>query len=103
MTKEKFTKREWVVFTEDESEHYLTTIDCGGMMTIPVITSAIDLSFCDGEERKANAHLIAAAPEMYELLLEISVFSSFKPDNKELQLIKVDIEKLLAKARGEHE
>ena len=38
MSEAKFTKREWAVITEPESEHYLTTVDCGGVMQLNVIT-----------------------------------------------------------------
>lgn len=46
-------------------------------------------------ELEANAHLIAAAPELYELLEEMS-------DYDECQRFKKQINQLLAKARGEH-
>ena len=48
------------------------------------------------EEFIANAHLIAAAPEMYRMLKEI------QEAHAEMDLFQ-DIEELLAKARGEHE
>lgn len=86
MTKEKFSKGGWVI---DER--------------ISGVIENEDGVICDVWSGTHDAHLIAAAPEMYDALQEISAFASFKPDNKELQLIKIDIEKLLAKARGEHE
>ncbi|WP_373092961.1 hypothetical protein [Zhongshania sp.] len=47
------------------------------------------------EERQANAHLIAAAPELYAMLAEIV-------DDGEISLHQiVRAEKALAKARGE--
>ena len=74
----KFTKREWAVITEPESEHYLTTVDCGGIMQLNVITSATDITFTESFERIANAHLIAAAPNLYHAL---------KRTNEELALL----------------
>lgn len=46
-----------------------------------------------GETAEANAHLIAAAPEMYEMLESISENPS--------ETNVIHIKKLLAKARGE--
>ena len=90
----EFTKRSWEICTEPESEHYLLTIDCGGVMKIHVITFATDITFAESIERKANAHLIAAAPEMYEFIERLS-------DLDECQMLKAEIKVLLAKARGE--
>lgn len=50
-------------------------------------------------ELEANAHLIAAAPEMYEILSAISDCIELGQTEA---LNAFDIEKLLAKARGEH-
>lgn len=103
--KEKFTKDEWVVSTEPESEHYLITVDCGESMSIPIITSALYLSYYDTEEREANAHLIAAAPDMYEMLKRIE--RHITESNNEIELADSivcnshEINKLLAKAIGE--
>ena len=90
----EFTKRSWEICTNPESEHYLLTIDCGGVMQIQVITSATDITFAESIERKANAHLIAVAPEMYEFIERLS-------DLDECQMLKAEIKHLLAKARGE--
>lgn len=50
-------------------------------------------------QHEPDAHLIASAPEMYEMLEELKeVF--FKNDSSDCTWN--DIEKLLAKARGEH-
>lgn len=94
MKETKFTKRDWCVVTDPDSEHYCLTVDCGGIMRINVITSATDITFSESIERTANAHLIAAAPEMYEMLESLA-------DQDECQMFKVEIAKLLAKARGE--
>ena len=47
---------------------------------------------CNDKER--NAHLIAAAPDMYELLEEITNYA-------ECSFLEKQINELLAKARGE--
>ena len=55
------------------------------------------------EEHEANAHLIAAAPELYEALDELAdlmqgvIEGDYKPDSFTLQVAKA----ALAKARGE--
>lgn len=54
-----------------------------------------DESDVECEQSKANAHLIAAAPELYGLLEEMS-------DYDECQRFKKQINQLLEKARGEH-
>ena len=66
MSESKFTKGPWELSTEPESEHYCLTVECGKVMRVNVITRATDISFAEGLERVANAHLIAAAPEMYK-------------------------------------
>lgn len=97
MIKANFTKREWVV--TDGAYPSFVNVDCGGMMDIAICWSATDLSFADGQERLANAHLIAAAPKMYKALQSImdSPYTDLKSEDFEM------IELVLAKARGEHE
>lgn len=51
------------------------------------------------EQSKANAHLMAAASEMYEILSAISDCIELGQTDA---LNAFDIEQLLAKARGEH-
>ena len=53
------------------------------------------------EEIEANAHLIAAAPDMYALLDELSAFLSFKVKDDTLKGLKLNVDTLLSKARGE--
>ena len=68
------------------------------------LQSANCISGIDGNECKANAHLIAAAPEMYEALEELlRCVRSFEQEG-EAEWMKSEIrdaEKALAKARGE--
>lgn len=66
MSNEKFTQGEWVV----KDGHYPSMIDihCGDCMRMCVVITATDLTFEQGIEREANAHLISAAPDMYRAL-----------------------------------
>ncbi len=93
---EKFTKGEW-----------------------PVESNLLDVTVWNGEGDRIcdtgnryfsqninNAHLIAAAPEMYEMLkkvIEISCGNNEIEVADDLVNISNEIETLLAKARGEHE
>lgn len=52
-----------------------------------------------GGTAEANAHLIAAAPEMYSILCDARLKLSF--GDYESKLIAEDIKMILAKARGE--
>lgn len=62
-------------------------------------------SYCGCEIclKRADAHLIAAAPEMYELLEEVLNHPKMAFDNGEHETITIHdkIVRLLAKARGE--
>lgn len=66
MNKANFTQGKWEVI----DGHYpsILEIKCGECMRMPVVMSATDVTFEQGLEREANARLIAAAPEMYEVL-----------------------------------
>jgi hypothetical protein len=59
----------------------------------------------DDEEGYANAHLISCAPEMYKLLESLSEMMPMLDEQThpqiEMDAVKYDIDKLLAKARGE--
>lgn len=92
--KEEFTKGEWSthirgVKGKDFHEVVVTVPDGGFEITnIPDAT--------------ANAHLIAASPEMYRLLSDLSAFNcpmEYTTPDEYIAFSK--IEKVLAKARGE--
>lgn len=87
MSEVKFTKGAWVV--SDYSEFDGTMRIMQGNITIAV-------SF-GRHESQANANIIAAAPEMYELLERLSPIMQ---DNRYFG-VRDEIEGLLAKARGE--
>ena len=90
MSETKFTKGEWSV--EDGR-----VVVCGDFK-IAYSYSGLSVPFI--EHIKTNANLIAAAPEMYEMLDEVSnvLGHELNPTNK--SYIKA-IKELLAKARGE--
>mgnify|MGYP003663243095 CR=1 FL=1 len=93
MSKAKFTKGEWE-----------SSLDCGGKTLIhsdgEIICEGIVCSNYKEEvephriEARANVDLIVTAPEMYEMLDELSALD-------ECQMFKQEIKKILAKARGE--
>jgi hypothetical protein len=91
---EKFTKGDWVAFYPHE-------VLSEGLMSIE---SDVGKLICKAEvyksnisEATANAHLIAAAPEMYQLLKLISDLSLITDDKG----LSDEIDDLLSKARGE--
>lgn len=55
------------------------------------------------DEQIANSHLIAAAPEMYEMIVDLRHAISMAGINHPVDNVEVlnSIDKLLAKARGE--
>lgn len=100
--KTKFTRGNWLIKPIEDDKEYIRIRGSvlGGRFKIANVN---DLKFnhdcaewCrrEREESMANAHLIATAPEMYELLSDI------KDSIAEYEL-RHEIEKLLAKARGE--
>lgn len=89
-----------------EDGYYPGILDITGYdFRIAVVTSATDLSFQDGIKRKDQAHLIAAAPDLYESataalnLLDRSLDS--EPSNKDIMAVLEKLSAALAKARGE--
>ena len=86
----KFTKGNWYI--NDCGVHWNNP----DLKHLEVCYSEIGEVICDTVYTEADANLIAAAPEMYELLeelLEVIPQSQYRD--------KGIIEKLLAKARGE--
>ncbi|UYE90954.1 hypothetical protein [Vibrio phage vB_VaS_L1] len=92
MSEAKFTKGEW--FSALDGCVYAPVMgDCKKISTINT------MDIIASNEERANAHLIAAAPEMYEMLGK--VLTEYKEMLGMSQEVK-EIEQLLAKARGEH-
>lgn len=102
----KFTKGPWVA-NYGGTEGHIKAIKEGGTPTV-AIADVITPSLTD-EEKKANAHLIAAAPDMYkEIEQDILWLERLSKDyvigSYELRSIQLRIKSkriLLAKARGE--
>ena len=84
---EQFTKGSWVLFGYEIK----VKVDFGEGW-FPVCKVNVF------NEAKANAALIACAPEMYEMLSLLLTNSTF---NVEHPVFAEEVEKLLAKARGE--
>ncbi|AVR75880.1 hypothetical protein ValSw33_56 [Vibrio phage ValSw3-3] len=96
-----FTKGEWVLHRVN---HDMTIDGEVHVVASEGYPSAFVPSWIDDEEAAieamANAHLIAAAPEMYEMLEKI--LAEYKAIMLGESSAVSDIEQLLAKARGEH-
>lgn len=99
MTKTKWTPGEWRVGSISKIPGFSFEVFSGEpSMETGVATIWNSDPDCERrEEAIANAHLIVAAPEMYSMLRTLrSVMRSMGYETIELQ-----IDKLLAKARGE--
>jgi hypothetical protein len=99
MNNTKFTKGEWFI---DEGD----SMDCSHLITtnyrsvenniVPIVEIETEFDGVIGVEQKANSHLIAAAPEMYDLL------STIENDDNQVPVWLWDkIQLTLTKARGE--
>lgn len=92
MSEARFTKGEWVVNGG--------WVDCEG---VPICSMGDEWVTYDND--KANAHLIAAAPDMYAMLEGLDelleLLDSQTHPSIELDCQQYEIRNLLAKARGE--
>ena len=93
MTETKFTPGPWYAAQPE---------DCGGWWIVAVDKEGCDpIDSGDGGFEKGDAHLIAAAPDLYEALYSLTMTASrYLPEYNENPLIQ-DAEASLAKARGE--
>ena len=98
MSEPKFTPGPWHV----GHGHGLST-GMKGLEYYPVCWSPDDENVCDIVYNKADADLIAAAPEMYELLSEILEFEPRGINLNFFDRINPKIDAVLRKARGESE
>ena len=90
MSNEKFTQGDWKVDKKGDikaSDGFLIAETWTG--------DAV------GDEDLANNNLIAAAPEMYLLLADIAKSIDHCGGEIDVDFMKVSIDKILAKARGE--
>lgn len=101
MTEPKFTPGPWfsnrqrVYWKKPDKDLPLGTLPNGQICTCK---SAEDWPECDAEAR-ANARLIATAPEMYDALYSVCVACKMRDHETECKLCTV--EAALRKARGE--
>ena len=101
MSEAKFTKGKWVKDYNGTIGHIKSVkdeVDHVSRLKTPTVArfDVVTPSMSD-DEKEANAHLIAAAPEMYRVLDNMMKdIGNHYPNWKE-------IESVLAKARGEHE
>ncbi len=103
MSQTKFSKGEWIHIDADFSDFDIAITTQKRWDASEVNITEVTVNW-EGElaaEQKANAHLIATAPDMYAMLKEISAFASFKPDDINLRAMKANIDTLLKKSRGE--
>ena len=105
MTKEKFTPGEWHIWKDNstipfifDKDGYAIACMCGKQKDYSVISCLED--YLEPEKVQANAHLIAAAPEMYALLKMISAPTTFMGAKTD-EVLRTAIEAVLKKARGE--
>lgn len=109
----KFTKGPWEIKPLEDDKEYIRIRGTvlGGRFKIANVGDGkfhhdnSDWCKFEREEAKANAHLIAAAPEMYEMLSEIKQVIESGHELGEMvsrvQDFGEEINELLAKARGE--
>ena len=98
----EFTKGEWLLTEEPKSSGMCSTATGHFHIETDDVHKFIKIENEHREESKANAHLIAAAPDMYKLLSrlwELNCPQEYCTEDEYQALI--EIEDLLAKARGE--
>ena len=99
--KEKFTQGEWKILGEKVGVVDKSDTQSYGMLNQICFIDKFDFP----NEWTYNAHLIASAPDMYRMLDDIRILAGWgytcSEVAEELELKIEEIEKLLAKARGE--
>lgn len=86
----KHTKGKWRSFTDNANSFGVTNGD-----TVIAIAGETDL-----QENEANANLIAAAPEMLELIKETVMVVEKSPSQELYPSIIRDMKEIIAKAEG---
>lgn len=97
---EKFTPGPWHILVPKPrygNRECHSIIDGGGEYVAKTVAVSVlrGISAVKREERKANEHLIAAAPDMYELLKQLHGALAKVP------VLQAEIDNVLKKARGE--
>lgn len=98
MADTKFTPGPWEAFNRD---NYQSIFAKGYERTICVVESYSKGFGPDRDERDANAHLIAAEPELYAKLLATRMWMDEDDLGPWEAAFCAEIDALLAKARGE--
>lgn len=97
MSEAKFTKGDWIARGKTPSRIYAKVREDKEVI-VAATGSVLNESGC-------NAHLIASAPRMYEMLVTLSSMMPMLDEQThpaiEMDAIKSDIDNLLAEARGE--
>jgi len=98
----KFTKGNWSIDDTRVNGKHVESSWCVSVdgCSLATVTSGPTFGTTDSTQ-KANAHLIAAAPDMYKLLNELNEHMNSDSCANSDEWID-DIKSLLAKARGEH-
>lgn len=92
MSEKKWTKGPWIYHTDGDRAVY------SGYADMPVICQS-PISKQYNKEWHANAHLIAAAPELYEALEEALLLVDMSTSYRRVDIAQ-QARKVLAKARG---
>ena len=96
--KPNFTPGPWKVESDPCAYDTLTTVTGGGSDRVLNLTRELIVEvggYAGYETAEANATLIAAAPEMYEILCDVLT------DCKLSDGMRLEIERIMKKARGE--
>jgi hypothetical protein len=103
MNNTKFTKGEWKVVDATKIGEQLLFVHVEGAGVVCRLTKVADTNIPLSKGDIANAHLIAAAPEMYRVLSEVSELADGDMGFATDWLLNNtdDLISLLAKARGE--
>lgn len=88
MSEAKFTQGEWVRRYHANGCNYVQSKDVH-------FNGCYSIASCSGPDEMANAHLIAAAPKMYALLVQIQIEGGRSVARHR------QIDRILAEARGE--
>ena len=98
---EKFTPGEWVVEEHELAVGNYAMVGFRIRTDSKIICAAQSNELKNKPEMQANAHLIAAAPEMYALLSIMVSPTIMMSENLRNDELRTAIEAVLKKARGE--